>query len=197
MLSQRAWISDTYTSAGRQPPRKDKRRQSRRNVWLTLLLFVGVQVGLSAGYALFPNQHDPHYRMATQQAGPVQQGQAHVAILGSSRLALGWQPRALSDAEAVHWLNLAKMGGGTLTMSVYERRLIEDGHDPDLLVLEVNPLFFDRHHWDQEVKANYWPAPPPPSLGTVPLPANGRFGSAFADRRLASDGSVSTGSLSV
>src|SRR5262245_42790829 len=132
-------VRELYERWRRRPPRRNRRRQSRRNLLCTLGLFVAVQGVLSGILGFFPLLRDPHYRMAWEKAGQRPRGQAQVAFLGSSRLALGWQPAGLAElqgenAPQVHWLNLAKLGGGALTTAVYDHRLKEDGCAPDLLV---------------------------------------------------------------
>lgn len=130
--------------------RAASRRLSRRNraalVW-GLVFFLAAQVGLLLALATDRALRDPEYgrrlvalraRLAERPAGrPV------VAVLGSSRVAMGFRPGLLRTNEAAGTgpvvFNMAICRAGPVMELLTLRRLLADGVRPDLVLAEASP----------------------------------------------------------
>lgn len=72
-------------------------------------------------------------------------GRPLVAVLGSSRTALGVKMGSspemeLRDAQSPIVFNLGVMGAGPVSQLMYLRRLLAEGIKPDRVLLEIHPL---------------------------------------------------------
>ncbi|HEV3339378.1 MAG TPA: DUF1574 family protein [Pirellulales bacterium] len=134
------------------PRRRNIARKARASLGWSLALLGLIHAGLSALVGWGPAEfHDPLYgEKLAQLRGRVSRAEAGtqlVVVLGSSRALTGLNAqlleRRLSEIRrpAVIY-NFAVPGGGPVTELLLLHRLLEDGVQPDLLILEMWPAFF-------------------------------------------------------
>jgi hypothetical protein len=122
---------------------RNRRRFALRSVSLGLLLLAILQIalGFAAEESLYlrdPGYEDKAIRLARQEArnptGP------RVVMLGTSRAAAAFDAGSLRNAmgNGVAF-NFGIPASGPVTHIIYLKRLLKDGHKPDLLILEVLP----------------------------------------------------------
>jgi hypothetical protein len=116
-----------------------------------LVVFLVLQVGLSAAMSSWPVLRDPDYgnRIARLEALV----RAHprrplLLVLGSSHTAFGLRPDVLletwsQDGEPPGVFNFSRLGNGPLFELLYLHRLLARGIRPDWLLLEIWPLLLD------------------------------------------------------
>jgi hypothetical protein len=148
-------------------------RNRRRKAAITIAVAAATVAVFQLGFGLAsecslyirdPGYSDKEIRLTRQEA--LDPGQPLVLMLGTSRTAAAFHAgrvrEQLGDQAVV--FNFGIPASGPITHILYLKRLLADGHHPDLLILEVLP----------------------PTLGTVPLtphsrgPLEGRF--FFGDR---------------
>jgi hypothetical protein len=128
---------------------RDLTRRSRRQLGWLLGGFVLCQALLAVAVeSWLPRVRDPEHSArleclrALRAAAP---DRPLILALGSSRVAFGLDARRLSvPAAGKHPLvfNFALMGSGPLLELVMLRRLLDDGHRPEQLYVEVMPAMF-------------------------------------------------------
>jgi hypothetical protein len=123
------------------------RRRARAALLLTPVAMVLVLAGAWAGVeTVRPEVIDPDYhmrrdllrtRIAENPGRPV------AVVIGSSRMAMGFEPESLPNpAYPVLWFNAAHHGSGPVMNGVILSRLLDDGIRPDFVVLEVMPALY-------------------------------------------------------
>ncbi len=135
-------------------PRKRRfARTARASLAWSFLVLGLIHAGLSALVGWGPAEfHDPLYgEKLAQLRGRVSRAEAGTrlaVVLGSSRALTGLNAqlleRRLADMHCppVIIYNFAVPGGGPVTELLLLHRLLEDGVRPDLLILEMWPVFF-------------------------------------------------------
>ncbi|MFO0802779.1 MAG: hypothetical protein U0791_06600 [Gemmataceae bacterium] len=129
-------------SRGRAVPR-DRRRFAKRSIALGVIGLLLLQLGLGATaenslYVRDPGYSDKAIRLARQEAanpaGP------RIVMLGTSRTAAAFHAGKLREqlGEGVVF-NFGIPASGPVTHITYLKRLLAEGHKPDLLILEVLP----------------------------------------------------------
>ncbi len=124
------------------------RRAAAVAVGSSVLVFVAIQAALSGTSAVTHLVADPVYgdkekrlRRLERAAPP---GTPRVILLGTSRTGYGFaagrvQTAATGVGTPAVVFNFGIPGAGPITHLIYLRRLLADGHRPDLLVIEVLP----------------------------------------------------------
>lgn len=128
------------------PAAGSRRRAARRAVVLFAALAVAANVGLSAGMDfVFPSVRDPEYgRRLSRLKSRIEDhpGRPVVAVLGSSRAAMGVRPEFMNDDPAGPMaFNFAIVGSGPVMDVMTLRRLLADGVKPAAVLLEYWPAF--------------------------------------------------------
>jgi hypothetical protein len=134
--------------AARPAAARDRRRRAGTAVVVGLVVFAVLQLGLGVAAELSLWVRDPGYadkeirlarREATARGGPV------VVMLGTSRTGYGFhagrvETRAREElGRPVAVFNFGIPASGPVTHLLYLRRLLAEGHRPDLLLVEVLP----------------------------------------------------------
>ncbi|MBX9623539.1 MAG: hypothetical protein K2X82_06970, partial [Gemmataceae bacterium] len=126
--------------------RASRRRRAARAVLVGAALVVVLQLGLGIAaerilYLKDPGYADKELRLARAEAAAP--GRPTVLMLGTSRAGFAFhagrvQDRLAADREVVAF-NFGIPASGPVTHLIYLRRLLEDGHRPALLLVEVLP----------------------------------------------------------
>lgn len=130
--------------ARRGAPRLGRRRAAVVALVAFPLAFAALHLAFVAA-ARSPLVFDPYYGdkertlAALERANP---GPPRVVALGSSRTFGAFDARRASDATGATAFNFGAPGAGPVTQLVYLRRLLADGHTPDVVLLEVLPSLF-------------------------------------------------------
>ncbi|MDY3555874.1 DUF1574 domain-containing protein [Gemmata sp. JC717] len=128
--------------------RPGARRRAAAALGAGVVAFAAVQAALGALSAVTWWAADPVYEDKRERLARVERsappGAARVLLLGTSRSGNGFDAGRVSGASeragapAVAF-NFGVPGAGPVTQLVYLRRLLADGHRPDVLVIEVLP----------------------------------------------------------
>jgi hypothetical protein len=133
------------------PPanRTRARRRARFAVALVLPTFVLVLLGAWAiAESVTPEITDTDYHIRLRMirnAAAEHPGSPIGLTLGSSRTVWAFRPEELPEPPAgsdVYWLNAAHVGAGPTLNRVLLHRLLRDGVQPAVVVIEVMPTFF-------------------------------------------------------
>lgn len=125
-----------------------RRNQSVKRLLWAMALFAGVQGALTAADTLgWFSICDPIY---TDKLGLLDQypefrrsspEEDTILLLGSSRVMMGLDAGSISGPSLTVF-NFGIAGGGPMTANLYFRRLLAEGVRPDVVVVEVMPVFF-------------------------------------------------------
>src|SRR3954447_12704623 len=138
--------------------RRDTKRAARADLLWAAVGFLALQVGLAvASRTWMPELHDPYYgykaallRNRTAAAVTRAEGGARplsAVMLGSSRTVYGLDAVSLEEqvgrdvGRPVVAFNFGMYGAGPATELLALRRLLAEGHRPDLVLAEVIPFF--------------------------------------------------------
>lgn len=138
----RVWVGNAPT----RPVRTTSRRRSGRRAVLAFVgIFLLANVLFSVGMdRVFPSVRDPEYGrrvsrwFARRGENP---NREFVALLGSSRMAMGARPEFANGETGPLAFNFAQVGSGPVMQAMTLRRLLHDGVKPDAVVLEYWPAF--------------------------------------------------------
>ena len=184
--------TETMPTLQRAAPARRTRAQLQARARTVVLgavgLFLLAQIGLR-GVIEFarPELRDPvfeikyrQYVRLRHQAGPAA---ASVVFMGSSLSAHGVradlvdQPVAAALGRPAFGFNLGTNGSGPFTHRVYLQRLLQRGDKPDLVILELSPIFFDFPDGPNDLE--HFPAPGAqsnrPGHGGAPRPSPRRL----------------------
>jgi hypothetical protein len=122
----------------------------RRRAPRILLSFATLLLALNLGFGLLldhgpPHLRDPEYGLrlnALRARLKEHAGRPLVAVIGSSRTAMGVRPDVVESGEGPLLFNLSSAGAGPVTQLMILRRLQHDGITPAAVVLEYWPPFF-------------------------------------------------------
>jgi hypothetical protein len=134
--------------------RAQMQAQARFAVLGAVALFILAQVGMRGGIeGARPELRDPafeiKYRQYTRLKNQVGPAPATVLFMGSSLTAHGMKADVVDQRASaalgrpVIGFNLGTNGSGPLTQLVYLHRLLQRGAKPELVILELSPIFFD------------------------------------------------------
>jgi hypothetical protein len=141
-------ITGRLRAARRKPrPRaalpRDRRRTAARSlaIGFAALAVLNLALGVAGEESLYirdPGYSDKEIRLARQEAAnPTGPG---IVMLGTSRTAAAFAAGRVRDKLGSGVVfNFGIPASGPITHSVYLKRLLADGHKPDLLLLEVLP----------------------------------------------------------
>ncbi len=125
-------------------PRGDRRRRAARCVAAGLAWILFANLGFLAVLDYGPAYlRDPEYgkRISRYHARTLENpGKPVVAVVGSSRVAMGVRGGVRSDSDPLV-LNFALAGSGPIMELMTVRRMLADGAKPDLVLLEFWPAF--------------------------------------------------------
>jgi hypothetical protein len=138
-----ALVAHPASKLPRASPR-DRRRKAAIAIGTAITSFLFLQLGLAIAaecslYVRDPGYSDKEIRLARQEAlhpdGP------RVVMLGTSRTAAAFHAGRLREQLGGRGVvfNFGIPASGPITHIVYLKRLLADGHRPDLLILEVLP----------------------------------------------------------
>ncbi len=142
------WLPATARPAAR-PGRRDRRRKAVRSlaagVVATAALFVGLGVAAERSlYVRDPAYADKEVRLRRLEAA-APPGAVRVVALGTSRTGYGFHGLRVGDAlnadlgRPAAAFNFGVPASGPVTHLLYLRRLLDAGHTPDLLFVEILP----------------------------------------------------------
>ena len=145
---------ETIRTAVKTTRRCQLQARARGAIVTALVLFVFTQLAMNTAIEEWrPEWRDPtfeiKYRRLTSLLNQHQQKPATVVFFGSSMSASGMKadvveaPLAASLGRPVVGFNLATNGAGPLTQLIYVQRLLRRGVRPDLVVIELAPLFYE------------------------------------------------------
>jgi hypothetical protein len=120
--------------------------------WAAALFVGGQALLLSAFYGWKPEARDPEYGgklLRLQSLRAAKPGAPLIAVLGSSRVAMGFRPDALNslhtpDGRDPIVFNYALVGSGPVFQLFCLKRLLNDGVRPDWVFVEYWPAFYDQ-----------------------------------------------------
>ena len=141
------WLRAARLGLPRPPGKRVAVRDRRRTAAVSLSVAVAGVILLNLGLSLAaesslyirdPGYSDKEIRLARQEAlnptGP------RIVMLGTSRTAAAFHAgRMREQLGSGVVFNFGIPASGPITHSVYLKRLLHDGHKPDLLILEVLP----------------------------------------------------------
>jgi hypothetical protein len=145
---------ETIRTVVKKTRRCQLQARARGAIVTALVLFVFSQVGMNTVIEEWrPELRDPtfeiKYRRLTSLLSQHKQKPATVMFFGSSMSANGMKadvieaPLAASLGRPVVGFNMATNGAGPLTQLIYMQRLLRRGVRPDLVVIELAPLFYE------------------------------------------------------
>ena len=146
---------------GAHAPRSPKARLA----W-TAIAFVGCQLALGLTIALLrPDWRDPRYGFVEAELRRRHtDDKALVVMLGSSRSHSGFHGAVLEGplgarlGRKVTVANFAVSGGGPFSELLTLRRLLHDGHRPDLVLVDITPPFMNTAEPFDEIKPDRLPS---------------------------------------
>ena len=159
LITGRLTLLAARRSARRATGSGSARRSAARALLVGAVAYALLHFGLALAAARSPLISDPFYAdkevrlAALERSAP---GAPVVVALGSSRTLNGFAAGRIGPATTaagfpVAAYNFGIPAAGPITQSVYLRRLLADGHVPNVLLFEVMPpLFADDPNWPPE-----------------------------------------------
>lgn len=145
----RTRLLTTRGAAKPKPALQSRRRRGAVAVGVFAVAFVVLQLGLAAAAELSFRVRDPAYgdKEKLLARATAARGRPLVVMLGSSRTSFAFHAFAVEERLAAEFpaavaFNFGVPASGPVTHALYLRRLVEQGHRPDLLLVEVLPPMF-------------------------------------------------------
>jgi hypothetical protein len=176
---------------GGRPKRVRRFRREKTAFCWAVVMFVALQLGLTlARESWLPELRDPalgaKMKCLVQRTQGVSERPVTTVMIGSSRTLYGFRgklleaPAAKEQGRPVVAFNLGIYGAGPVSELLHLRSLLEKGIRPDLLLVEVPPMFLDDETERDEVGRL-----PPDRLARDELPVVERYGDAASRGLLA------------